>query len=307
MVSANLAQGLRKAELHLHLEGSVEPETLLEIDPSLDLATTREQYRCATFEEFIRSYIWINRKLQAPEHYGLVTRRCLERLAQQNVAYAEISLSVGMMLWKEQNVSTIFEAISEAADESQVQVGWIFDAIRQFGADHGRQVAELAVERKNDGVVAFGIGGNEQQGPVEWFRDVFQFAQAEGLAIIPHAGETAGPESVWAALRLGARRIGHGISAAEDGELMEHLRREDIPLEVCISSNVCTGAVASLQTHPVRRLYDAGVPITLNSDDPALFCTSLNREYEIAAEHFGFSQNELEGLAANSLRYALRC
>jgi adenosine deaminase len=153
-------------------------------------------------------------------------------------------------------------------------------------------------------VTGFGIGGDEVLGPCGWFRDVFAFARSSGLALMPHAGETAGPESVWAALQLGAGRIGHGIRAADDPDLMRELRDRDIPLEVCISSNVCTGAVSSLEAHPVRRLFDAGVPITLNTDDPALFRTSLGNEYRIAAETFGFSRAELLGIAQNAFRYS---
>ena len=298
---------LRKAELHLHLEGTVQPETLVEIDETFSLEEARELFEYSGFDGFIRSYVAVNKRLLTPEHYALVTRRCLQQLAAQNVVYAEINLSVGMMLWREQNFYQIFEAIQAAAGQSTIQVAWIFDAIRQFGAEQGMRVAELAAEWRDDGVVGFGIGGFEEQGPVDWFRDVFAFAKANGLALLPHAGETVGPESVWAAVRLGADRIGHGIRAVEDPELMEYLREHDIPLEVCISSNVCTGAVSNLEAHPVRQLYQAGVPLTLNTDDPALFRTTLVREYQIAAEHFGFSEKELEELAANSLRYARSC
>ncbi|HUS08397.1 MAG TPA: hypothetical protein VMZ52_18985, partial [Bryobacteraceae bacterium] len=124
-----------------------------------------------------------------------------------------------------------------------------------------------------------------------------------GLALVPHAGETDGPESVWSCLRLGADRIGHGIRAADDPALLRYLAEQQIPLEICISSNVCTGAVAALADHPVRRIYDAGVPIILNTDDPAMFHTSLTREFELARDHFGFSLEELRSLAVNAFKY----
>jgi aminodeoxyfutalosine deaminase len=294
---------LRKAELHLHLEGSVEPDTVMEIDPSLNEMTVRQKYDHCDFAGFSRSYVWINRQLRTPEHYGLIARRLLERLDAENVTYAEINVSVGVVLWKEQDFEGMFEALTAAAEASPVEVRWIFDAVRQFGADAAMRVAELAAERTDRGVVGFGIGGDEALGPCGWFKEVFAFARESGLALLPHAGETVGPESVWAALSAGADRIGHGIRSAEDPELMRELRERDIPLEICITSNVCTGAVDSLEAHPVRRLFDAGVPITLNTDDPALFRTTLANEYCIAAEHFGFSENELRAIAENGFRY----
>jgi aminodeoxyfutalosine deaminase len=296
---------LPKAELHLHLEGSVEPETMLELDPSLSIDDVRSVYQYTDFTGFIRSYVWVARKLLAPKDYALITRCLLERLAAQHVAYAEINLSVGVILWKEQDFDGIFSAVRAEAARSSVDVRWIFDAVRQFGADPAMRVAELAVSKVRDGVVAFGIGGDEVKGPAGWFKDVFAFTRSHGLGATPHAGETDGPHSVWAALELGANRIGHGIRSIDDPVLLRHLRDNDIPLEVCISSNVCTGAITALKDHPVRRLYDAGVPIVLNTDDPAMFHTTLTKEYEIAATEFGFSEPELRGLAANAFRYRL--
>jgi adenosine deaminase/aminodeoxyfutalosine deaminase len=296
---------LRKAELHLHLEGSVEPATILELDPSLDSENVRSRYAFQDFTGFLKSYVWINRQLKSPSHYALVTRRMTEQLARENVTYAEVNLSAGVILWKEQDFKRIFDAIQEEAQRSQVQVRWVFDAVRQFGADAAMGVAKLAVERRAEGVVGFGVGGDEVAGPCGWFERVFDYVRENGLAILPHAGETVGPESVWAAVRLGAKRIGHGIRAVEDPELMEHLRVHNVPLEICITSNVCTGVVRSLEEHPVRKLYDAGVPITLNTDDPGLFRTTTSNEYRIAAEHFGFSEAELRGIAEAGFRY--RC
>ena len=163
-----------------------------------------------------------------------------------------------------------------------MKVRWILDAVRQFGVEQALQVAELAAERVSHGVVAFGIGGSEERGPAEWFGEVFAFARTAGLRLVAHAGETTGPESVWAALEMGAERIGHGIAAARDPDLMRCLRERDIPLEICITSNLVTGVVKRLEDHPVRRLYDAGVPIVLNTDDPAMFACTLAGEYRLA-------------------------
>jgi adenosine deaminase/aminodeoxyfutalosine deaminase len=295
---------LPKAELHLHLEGSVEPETLHELDPATPVEEFRALYRYADFDAFLRAFGAVGKRLRGPEDYGLITRRLLENLARQNVRYAEIIVAAGVVLWKEQNFAPIFDAICAAAAQSPVQVRWILDAVRQFGPDHVMRVAELAAERIDRGVIAFGIGGSEERGPATWFADAFRFARGAGLRLTAHAGESTGPESIWDAMELGAERIGHGIAAARDQALMRHLREHDIPLEICISSNLVTGVVARIEDHPVRRLYEAGVPLVLNSDDPAMFRCSLTGEYALAAERFGFTREELEDLAANGFRYA---
>jgi aminodeoxyfutalosine deaminase len=295
---------LPKAELHLHLEGSVEPETLHELDPATTVEEFRALYRYANFDAFLQTFGAIGKRLRCPADYGLITRRLLERLAAQNVQYAEITIAAGVVLWKEQEFAPIFEAVRESAAGSPVEVRWILDAVRQFGTEPAQRVAELAAERLEQGVVALGIGGSEERGPAEWFTDVYAFAKKAGLRLVAHAGESTGSESVWGALQLGAERIGHGIAAARDEALMRHLRERDIPLEICITSNLVTGVVATLEEHPVRRLYDAGVPIVLNTDDPAMFGCTLTGEYELAARAFGFSEAELRGIAANGFRYA---
>lgn len=295
---------LPKAELHVHLEGSVEPETLHELDPSVPVEEYRALYRYADFDAFLKAFGAVGKRLRGPEDYALITRRLLARLAAQNVRYAEIILAAGVVIWKEQDLGAIFDAVQEAAKESPVEVRWIFDAVRQFGVEHVMCVAELAAERVGRGVVAFGIGGSEERGPAEWFGEAFRFAKSAGLRLVAHAGESMGPESVWAALALGAERIGHGIAAVRDERLMRELIERDVPLEVCITSNVVTGVVKRIGDHPVRRLYDAGVPIVLNTDDPAMFGCSLVGEYRTAQNVFGFSDEELQGLAKNGFRYA---
>jgi aminodeoxyfutalosine deaminase len=292
---------LEKAELHVHLEGSIEPETLLEIDPSVTREEIAANMYGKTFDEFLGGYIWVVKRVQTPEHYAIATRHLLERLAAQDVTYAEITLSAGVVLWKNQDLAAVYDAIWAESQRSRVKTFWILDAVRHFGAEAGMRIAEFAVSRRGQGAIAFGIGGDEARGPAEWFRDVFAYARDGGLRLVCHAGETTGPQSIWAALEIGAERIGHGIAAAQDPALMAKLRESNIPLEICISSNVCTGVVASLEEHPVRKLYDAGVPIILNTDDPSFFRTSLTHEYEIARDVFGLPVDEL---AANSFRYA---
>lgn len=300
---ADFVVEMPKAELHLHLEGSVEPETLHELDPATPVEAFRALYRYEDFEAFLKAFGAIGKRLRGPQEYELITRRLLERLAAQNVRYAEITIAAGVVLWKGQEFAPIFDAIRDAAAGSPVEVRWILDAVRQFGVDPAQRVAELAAERMSDGVVALGIGGSEERGPAEWFTDVYAFARSAGLHLVAHAGESAGPESIWAALKLGAERIGHGIAAARDEALMRHLRERDIPLEICITSNLITGVVSRLEDHPVRRLYDAGVPIVLNTDDPAMFGCTLTGEYQLAARAFGFSEAELRGIAENGFKF----
>jgi aminodeoxyfutalosine deaminase len=292
------------AELHLHLEGSVEVETLLELDSSL----TREEIARATahtdFEGFIQSYIWVNRKLNSPEDYALIARRLFEKLAAEGVVYAEVTISAGVILWKQQNFAPIYVAVEREACLSKVRVKWILDATRQFGVHAAKPVFDLAAERVNDGVVAIGLGGFEAGGPARWYADLYKEARDKGLRLVCHAGETTDASSVWEALEIGAERIGHGIRAVEDPALVAELKEKNIPLEICITSNVRTGAVASLPEHPVRRLYDAGVPLVLNTDDPALFECSLAGEYEVARKEFGFTDEEIAGLVRNSFLYS---
>lgn len=303
---ADFLLDLPKAELHLHLEGSVEPETLHELDPETPMEEFRALYTYPDFDAFLKAFGAVGKRLRTPADYALVTRRLLERLAAQNVHYAEIILAAGVVLWKGQEFAPIFDAVREAAAGSPVEVRWILDAVRQFGVEAAMQVAELAAERTGQGVVAYGIGGSEERGPAEWFTEVFTFARNAGLRLTAHAGESMGPQSVWGALELGAERIGHGIAAVRDPKLIAHLREHHIPLEICVTSNLVTGVVKRLEDHPVRRLYDAGVPIVLNTDDPAMFRCSLIGEYRLAARAFGFSESELCGIAENGFRYAFR-
>jgi len=245
--------------------------------------------------------------LQTPDDYALVLTRLAEQLAKQHVKYAEVTLAVGVLLWKQQPVDAVFESLIQAEkgekEREGVEIRWIFDAIRHFGAEHARQVLEWAIRYRDLGVVAFGIGGDESRGPAEPFVDVYREARDAGLHVTAHAGEGVGPESIRAAVEvLGAERIGHGLTAAQDASVVALLRERQIPLEVCPTSNVATGLVPRFQDHPLPEFLKEGLFVTLNSDDPGMFATDLETEYLSAAKHFSLSNQQLAGLAANSIR-----
>jgi aminodeoxyfutalosine deaminase len=294
---------MARSELHLHLEGSIDPSTIQLLEPDLCLPEIELHFAFTDFPGFLQSFKWIAQRLRTPADYGLITTRLLERLEAEGIHYVELTLAAGVVLWKKQDLHAVFQSVRQACAGSPVEVHWNLDSIRQFGPELAMQVTEFAVNHRDDGVISIGIGGDEVGGPAHWFTDVYEYARGNGLRLTAHAGETAGPDSIWSALAIGAERIGHGIRAIDDPVLIAHLRDHRIPLEVCITSNVMTGAVPLLEHHPVRRLFDAGVPITLNTDDPGIFRTSLTREFDIARKHFGFTEAELESISRNAERY----
>ncbi|MBA3915013.1 MAG: adenosine deaminase [Acidobacteriales bacterium] len=307
-MSTPFIDALPKAELHLHLEGSVDPPTLLELrrrhHAEGTLAQVEALYRYTDFNGFLMAFKAVTQDLRTSEDYELITYRLMEKLARERVLHAEVYVSVGVCLWREQDFASVFEGLELGRARGERDFGvsllWIFDAVRHFGAQEARRVVDLAVRYKDRNVVGFGIGGDERRGPAELFRDVFAYAEDHGLRLTAHAGESTGPESIWGALNLHAERIGHGLSAAQDPELMEELAQRQVPIEICLSSNLLTNCCPSIADHPVRRYFDEGLMITLNSDDPAMFHTSLSREYHIAQQQFGFTDEHLRELARNS-------
>ncbi len=281
------------AELHLHLEGSIEPATMAEIDPTVSPEEVRSQYRYQDFRGFLMAYKWVVLKLNSQEQYAIAARRLKETLQAQGITHAEINLSVGVMVWRKLDARAIVAAIQHELGNWPL----IFDAVRQFDPIDAVRVAELASEFD----AGFGVGGDEAGRPLSEFRDAIALAKDH---FYPHAGETSNAANVWDALKHGARRIGHGIRAVDDPALCRELRDRRVPLEISISSNVATGAVPNLESHPVRRLFDLGVPVVLNTDDPAMFHTSLRREYQIAQDAFGFSDSEIAILRQNAFAYA---
>jgi aminodeoxyfutalosine deaminase len=307
--SKSFILSLPKAELHLHLEGSIEPSTLLELRQrhrmdGATLAEVKQLYNYSDFTGFLMAFKDVTGHLRSPEDYELITYRLMERLKSENVLHAEVFVSVGVCLWRKQNFPAIFEGLERGRQRGEQDFGisllWIFDAVRQFGAEKAQSVLDLAILFRDRNVVAFGIGGDELQGPPELFKDVYARAAGHGLHLTAHAGETAGPDSIWGALNLKAERIGHGLTAGQDPELMEVLAKRQVPIEICVTSNLKTGCCPGLVQHPVRRYFDEGLMLTLATDDPAMFRTSLVEEYRLVQETFGFSDEHLRELARNS-------
>jgi aminodeoxyfutalosine deaminase len=265
----------------------------------------RRLYSYKDFNGFLMAFKSVTERLRSAEDYELVTYRLMQKLRQQNVVHAEVYVSVGVIRWRGQPAEPIFEGMERGRERGQRDFGvsllWIFDAVRHFGPEAAAEVFNLAARLRERNVVGIGIGGDEARGPAEGFRDLYKKAADNGLRLTAHAGETTGPESVWGAINIGAERIGHGLSAARDPELMEVMAQKQVPVEMCITSNLRTGACKDMQEHPVKKFFDEGLMITLSTDDPAMFQTSLNKEFEIAQQEFGFSEEHLRELARNSI------
>jgi adenosine deaminase len=303
-------QRMPKVELHVHLEGSIRPQTLAELAAQnhVDLpGGVASAYDFSDFQGFLDAYMRCAACLCTHEDFERVTYEFLCDEAAQGIRYCEVFLSPMQHLRRDFDFDCIMHAIREGYEQARrewgIRMGVIFDHGRQFGVEAGFRVLERALATRHYGVIGLGIGGDEVHFPPELFTELFAQARQAGLHLTAHAGEVCGPESVWGAIRsLHVRRIGHGIHAVKDPELLAYLRREGIALDVCPTSNVRTGAVSALAAHPVRRLFDAGVPITLSSDDPAVFQTNLVQEYLLLAEQFGFTREELWQISLNGVR-----
>jgi aminodeoxyfutalosine deaminase len=307
---------LPKAELHLHLEGTIMPSTLVELSARHDtrpitLPEAEALYRFTDFTGFIDAFKAVTRRLIGPEDYELAAWRMLEALAAQGVVHAEVYISVGVIyLWRNHDpdcFEPIFAGLDRARARAEKELGislyWIFDAVRHFTVPEAERVFRKAAElrSRHPSIIGIGLGGDERIAGSEPFRALYAEAGASGLRLTNHAGETTGPQAIWEALSIGSERLGHVLSAIEDGALIEELKARKIGLELNPTSNVRTGVCSSFAAHPLRRYFDAGLLVTLNSDDPAFFGSDLANEYRLAHTEQGFSQSELRQLAANSI------
>ena len=307
-------RGLPKAELHLHLEGTITPETLAELSARREDAipltrqTVEALYRYTDFTGFLLAFKAITEQLQTADDYELVTIRMLEQLHAQGVVHAEVYVSVGVVYyWRRTEFEPLFAGMERARREAEARLGitcyWIFDAVRHFGPDEAARVFRKAAEmrREHPSIVGIGIGGDERRTGAEPFRELYAEARDAGLRLTAHAGETVGPDGIWGAINIGAERIGHALSAIEDPELLAILAERQIPLEICVTSNLRTSSCPSLAEHPVRSYFDGGLMVTVNSDDPALFGSDLEGEYRLLSREFEFTREQLRELAANSI------
>jgi aminodeoxyfutalosine deaminase len=274
----------------------------------------QQRYDYGNFAGFIEAFKWVTSFLREPRDFGLIAADLGEQLLEQRVVYAEVTLSVGVMLLRQQEPQANFEAILEATeplDQRGLRLNWIFDAVRQFGPEPAMQVVGAAHRCKSKRIVAFGIGGDELSVRSSEFRGVYLRAAECGLHRLIHAGEIGGPEKIREAIEfLGAERIGHGIAAIHDPALMDLLAARRIPLEICPTSNLRTGALArqlrrekaGLEQHPLTQLVRHGVPVVLSTDDPAMFHTTLTEEYKRAQE-MGMTEKELVQLITQGFEH----
>jgi adenosine deaminase/aminodeoxyfutalosine deaminase len=316
---------LPKAELHLHLEGTIEPATLAELSQRVDIGpgtapltveAAEALYQYTDFSGFLEAFKAVTRRLRGANEYELAAYRMIQQLAEQGVVHAEVYISVGVVyFWRKEEDAAdpqlfekIFAGLERARERGQRDFGvtlyWIFDAVRHFSVPEAERVFRLAAHMKQEypSIIGIGLGGDERVAASEPFRAMYAEAAASGLRLTNHAGETTGPEAIWEALSIGSERLGHALSAIRDPELIEELRRRQIPLELNPSSNMRTGVCPSFSAHPLRQYFDAGLLVTLNSDDPAFFGSSVENEYRLARIIQGFSKEELKQLAANSFR-----
>src|ERR1700692_690728 len=303
---------LPKVELHLHLEGTIQPETLLELSRRHDAEpltpeSAEKLYVYENFLGFLDSFKAVSARLKGPDDYELITYNMIRDLAAQGVVHAEVYISFGILYyWKQVEVEPYVEAIERGRVRGEKDFGttvyWLIDAVRHFGAEEAEKVFRKAAELRAlyPNIVGIGIGGDETRGAGELFRESYAEAREAGLRLTAHAGETTGPESIWAAINIGAERVGHALSARLDGELMDVLAARAIPLELNVTSNIRTGCCKSFDEHPVKMYFESGVMVKINSDDPPLFGSNLLEAYVLVQARFEFSLAQMGGVRGNS-------
>ncbi len=307
-----------KVELHVHLEGSVQPQTLLKLAkrhsvtlPADDLAGLRKWYTFRDFSHFLDIYMTVSGCLRTAQDIELIAREFLMGQAEQNIVYSEVTFtphnqySNNQLGFREQ-LDAVNRARTWAEKELGVRMGIIMDIPRHIRPEEGEMIADWAIEGYGNGVIAFGLGGPETGNPPEKFQKAFDKVKRAGIPCILHAGEVEGPSSIWKALQVAdSQRIGHGVRAIEDPELVAYLREKQIPLEVCPTSNICLKVYPSLAEHSLPRLMEEELYVTINSDDPPMFNTTLTNEYIVGRKSFNWGQDTIEQLVLNAVNVTL--
>jgi aminodeoxyfutalosine deaminase len=310
---ADFIAGLPKAEVHVHHVGSASPRIVAELasrHPTAgvpaDEALLAEYFTFKDFAHFVQVYLSVVDVIQDAQDVRMLTYEIARDMAGLNIRYAELTLTPYSSVARGIPAEAFMEAVEDARIAAERELGivlrWSFDIPGEAGLPSAEITADLATRLRPAGLVSFGLGGPEIGVPRPQFKPFFDAARAIGLHSVPHAGETTGPETIWDALNyLGAERIGHGTSAVQDPNLLAYLAEHQIPLEVCPTSNIATRAVATLAEHPLAAMVAAGVPVTINSDDPPMFSTDLNREYAVAAALLDLDENGIAQLARNTV------
>ncbi|MCX6144926.1 MAG: adenosine deaminase [Ignavibacteriales bacterium] len=303
-----------KVELHVHLEGSVQPKTLLKLAerhhislPAVTVEGIREWYTFRDFAHFVEIYMTISSCLRTVDDIELIAREFLLGQAEQNILHSEVTFTpynqwVNCGLGFHEQLDAVNRAREWGEKELGIRMGMIIDIPRERAPEAGEQVSTWVIDRFGDGVVALGLGGPEQGNPPEKFRNAFNRMRDNGIPCVLHAGETDGPSSIWNAIEVaGPARIGHGVRAVEDPKLVEYLHRTQLPLEVCPTSNICLGVFPSLAEHCLPQLLDLGLRVSINSDDPPMFNTTLADEYLACAITYGWDKATLRELTKSAV------
>jgi adenosine deaminase len=303
-----------KVELHVHLEGSVQPRTLLKLAdrhhvslPADDVVSLRKWYNFRDFNHFLDIYMTISRCLRTAEDIEIITREFLVEQAKQNIIYSEVTFTpYNQYAANGLDFHEQIDAVNRAQEWGEKELGTkmriIVDIPRQISSEEGELIASWVIERNDDGVIALGLGGPEIGNPPKKFQRAFDSVREQGIPCILHAGETDGPASIWNAIQVaGSIRIGHGVRAVEDRKLMDYMRDEQIPMEVCLTSNMCLQVFPSLDEHSLPQLLEHGLYVTINSDDPPMFNTTLTNEFMVGHKAWNWDIDAIKQLVLNAV------
>lgn len=302
-----------KVELHVHLEGAIPHEALYELirkydpnPPVTDAASLARRFEYKNFSQFIEAWNWKNRFLREYEDFTYIAELMARDMAAQKIRYAEVFFSPSLFVRHGLDVQELTRAVRTGLTRvPEIDIALIADLVRDHGAESEMVILEKLKDVKDEGVIGIGIGGSEHAYPPVPFSRLFAEAKAAGFHVTAHAGEAAGADSIRDAIRyLGVERIGHGTRAFEDPELVEYLIDHRIPLEMCPVSNVRTGVVRSLKDHPIRRFFDAGMLVSVNTDDPGMFQTCLADEYRLLVKACDFTRSDIRRLILSAIESA---